>query len=506
MSLIPEQIAARLKTCTNFPSPPPVAMRVIELAQNPEIDLGTVADAVSGDPAIAAKVMRIANSALYARRRQSSNLRQALIVLGLNATLTLALSFTLVATLRKSPPKGFDFDAYWRRAIVAATWGKLLANELGRRDAEEIFLGCLLQDIGMLAIDKIAPDVYESISPFQLDHARVAQHEKTHIETDHRAIGAWLLDDWNMPANLVRAVSHSHDLTAAGVDPEYKGFIRAVAMSGELSDLWCGNPDEVSIRRAGQEAHHHLGIVPNRLAEMFEVIREQLPVAESIFEMDLFDADYLQDITDTAREILMIRNLHTLTENRDLEEQKSQLESANNVLQQEASSDGLTGVFNRRYFDEAVDKEYATAVKHDWPLSVIFVDIDRFKQINDTHGHQSGDKILREVAGLLRGNVRDSDIVARYGGDEFVLLLPGLAREGAGKIAERMIADVRNKSVDGADGERVAITLSLGVATFDAASKFDNSAELLSAADEALYHSKRNGRDQLTRYDAIQAA
>jgi len=506
MPQLPEDIAVRLKTCTSFPSPPPVAMRVIELAQNPEIDLGTVADAVSGDPAIAAKVMRIANSALYARRRQSSNLRQALIVLGLNATLTLALSFTLVATLRKSPPQGFDFDAYWRRAIVAATWGKLLASELGRRDAEEIFLGCLLQDIGMLAIDKIAPEVYDGISPFQLEHGRVAQHEKTQIDTDHRAIGSFLLQDWNMPENLVRCVSHSHDMSAAGVDPEYKGFVRAVAMSSELADLWFGNPTEISIRRAGQEAHRHLGILPNRLAEMFDTIREQLPVAEGIFEMELFEENYLQDITDTAREILMVRNLHTLTENRDLEEQKSQLESQNTMLQQEASSDGLTGVSNRRYFEESVEKEFSTATRHNWPLSVIFVDVDKFKQINDNHGHQSGDKILREVASLLRSNVRESDTVARYGGDEFVLLLPGLARSGAEKIAQRMVEDVRQASVRGADGDAVRITLSLGVATHDTESSFKDSAALLAAADEAVYHSKRNGRDRLTSYDTIQAA
>ena len=92
MVRIPDDVVTRLRTCKSFPSPPPVALKVIELAQNPEIDLATVADTISGDPAIAAKVMRIANSALYARRRQSSNLRQALIVLGLNATLTLALS------------------------------------------------------------------------------------------------------------------------------------------------------------------------------------------------------------------------------------------------------------------------------------------------------------------------------------------------------------------------------------------------------------------------------
>lgn len=506
MVQLPEGIANRLKTCTSFPSPPPVAMKVIELAQNPEIDLGTVADTISGDPAIAAKVMRIANSALYARRRQSSNLRQALIVLGLNATLTLALSFTLVASLRKAPPKGFDFDAYWRRAILAGTWGKLLASEFGRRDAEEVFLSALLQDIGMLAIDKIAPEVYDGISPFQLEHARVAQHEKTQMKTDHRMIGAWLLDSWNMPQHLSQAILHSHDLSAAGVDAEQKGFIRAVAMSGDLSDVWIGNRNEVAIRRAGIDAHRNLGILPNRLAEMFDIINEQLPVAENIFEMDLFDTDHLQDITDTAREILMIRNLHTISENRQLEEQNRELADEREELQQEVSKDGLTGAFNRRYFEDALAKEFAAAKQQNWPMSVIFVDLDRFKQINDSHGHQAGDQMLRDVAELLTNNLRSEDIVARYGGDEFVLLLPGLDAEAAEQIAARLVDGARGRSVTGAGGETVHITLSLGTATQDSSHEFDKPADLLAAADKALYHSKRNGRNQHTCYAAIKAA
>ena len=435
MTQVPEDVVNRLKTCTNFPTPPPVAMQVIQLAQNPDIDLATVADAVSADPAIAAKVMRIANSAMYARRRQSSNLRQALIVLGLNATLTLALSFTLVATLRKNPPKGFDFDAYWRRTILAATWGKLLAGEFGRRDAEEVFLAALLQDLGMLAIDKIAPDVYEGITPFQLEHARVAQHEKTHLETDHRAIGAWLLESWNMPKHLVQAVQHSHDLSGGGVEADYREFVRAVAMSGELSDVWLATKNEQGIKRIGVEAHRHLGIVPNRLADMFETIQEQIPVAENIFEMSLFEEEHVQEITDNAREILMIRNLHALSEVATLQKKTSELEDQNEELKEESSRDSLTGVFNRRAFGEALGREFAAAGKHQWPLSVIFVDLDHFKQINDTHGHQAGDAMLRAVASLLTGSLRDSDIVARYGGDEFVLLLPGTDAEVVEKVA-----------------------------------------------------------------------
>ena len=222
--------------------------------------------------------------------------------------------------------------------------------------------------------------------------------------------------------------------------------------------------------------------------------------------MDLFNGDHLQDITDTAREILMIRNLHTISENRDLEEQKKELEADREELQEEASRDALTDAFNRRYFEEALTREFETAHQHGWPMSVIFVDLDRFKQINDSHGHQAGDLMLQEVAGLLTENLRDTDIVARYGGDEFVLLLPGLDARAAEQIAGRLVNSARGRSINGTDGAELHITLSLGTATQDSAAAFEKPADLLAAADQALYHSKRNGRNQHTCFEAIEAA
>ncbi len=506
MTQIPDKIVQRLKTCTSFPTPPAVAMRVITLAQDPDIDLARVADTVSADPAIAAKVMRIANSAMYARRRQSTNLRQALIVLGLNATLTLALSFTLVSTLRRDASKGFDFDTYWKRAIFAATWGKLLASELGRRDAEEVFLASLLQDIGMLAIDKIAPETYAGISAFQLEHSRVAQHEQSCLGTDHRSVGAWLLKNWNMPASLVRGVQHSHDPGAGGVEAEYKDFVACVAMSGELADTWLSDQSETGIRRAGMQAHRHLGILPNRLAEMFGAIGEQIPVAEGLFDVDIVPADQLQDIVEAAREILVVRNLVEIGRNKDLENQKSRLTEENSLLKVESERDPLTGVYNRRAFEEAVEREFAAARKNSWPLSVVFVDLDHFKNVNDTHGHQGGDSMLKAVAALLGSTLRDTDVVARYGGDEFVLLLPGVDTRQAEAVAQRLVLRARETHADNGNGKTFSITLSLGIATSDARSKFPTSQDLLAAADAALYHSKRNGRNQLTCYDKIKAA
>lgn len=506
MSPVPDHILQRLRTCTNFPTPPAVAMKVLQLAQDPEIALAKVADAVSADPAIAAKVMRIANSAMYARRRQTTNLRQALITLGLNATLTLALSFTLVRTLRNSATGGFDFPAYWRRTVLSSAWAKLLATELMRSDAEEAFLASLLQDLGMLVIDKVWPEVYDGISPFKIDHPRICQHEQNCIGSDHYTIGAALLGIWNMPAKLVEAVQYSHDANASGADRNEKTFIRIVELSGELSDVWLGGHDPVALRRIGQQVQQKLGISASRLGEMFDIVREQLPVAEELFQMELYDSAQLQDITDMARETLVVRNLHQIHESQDLQRRTSRLEEENNELKTENNLDALTKACNRRYFEESLAREFEAAAKHAWPLSIVFVDVDKFKEVNDSFGHQAGDAVLIAVAGLLDESLRDSDIVARYGGDEFVLLLPGVDAAHADLVGTRICQGICGMKVNTGNDTTISVTLSLGIATLDSQHDFNNPKALLAAADAALYESKRNGRNRYTCHAAIKVA
>src|SRR5450631_1205569 len=136
--------------------------------------MSKVAKALSMDSALSTKILRIANSPLYAQRRKSENLRQALVVLGLNATLTLALSFSLVKSLRSGKSNGLDHPLYWRRVLLAATSARALADAMHHPMAEEIFLAALLQDVGMLALDQVMPDLYRG-EGLQRDHAALAE-------------------------------------------------------------------------------------------------------------------------------------------------------------------------------------------------------------------------------------------------------------------------------------------------------------------------------------------
>jgi diguanylate cyclase (GGDEF)-like protein len=504
MTQIPKHLVRRMAECTSRFSLPSVAVQIIELGQNSANDLGAVADAIGSDPVIVEKIMRMANSDFYARRRQSANLRQAMIVLGLSATFTLALGFSLVSTFRTFDLKGLNFDAYWRRALLAGAWGKLLAMEFGRSDAEEVFVASLLQDIGMLLIDVLHPETYRNISPFAAEHSGISEHEQSVLQSDHRAIGTWLLQSWKMPENIVQAIKHSHELTAVSLAPEIRGFTRTVALTSQLSDVFLSSPDDDAIRQVGRLAHRHFGILPNRLAELLDTVQQQAPVAESIFEMQVFSAGSLQQMTDTAREILVVPNLHKLQTGKQLSHETSNAEDG--VFNFEFDKDDATGVYSRQGFEMILRRELDAAHKHGWPLSVITLGLDDCIDHCAVAGRHAYDGMLREVIGLLTENVRETDYVAHYEDDLFVLLLPGRAREEAENVAERLLTTVHDKTITNERGKTIATTLSLGIATHDADNDFKSPKDLVSAADEALYHSQRSGRDQYTSYADIEAA
>ncbi len=158
-----------------------------------------------------------------------------------------------------------------------------------------------------------------------------------------------------------------------------------------------------------------------------------------------------------------------------------------------AITDGLTGLWNYRYFTMTVGKEVERASRFGRPLALLMLDLDHFKQVNDAHGHQRGDAVLIELAARVRSEVRDVDTVARYGGEEVVVVLPETTEGGAVHAAERICAAVRRQPFGGSGQEPAVVTVSLGVAVFPTHGATPGA--LLRSADEALYDAKRAGRD-----------
>ncbi len=188
-----------------------------------------------------------------------------------------------------------------------------------------------------------------------------------------------------------------------------------------------------------------------------------------------------------AKNTQLQKMLTALKKNRD------EIRKQNRALQVLATQDPLTGAFNRRAFFERFEMEYNRAQRYEHELSCIMVDIDHFKLVNDTYGHPVGDEVLQQVCNTLKDCLRDSDVVCRYGGEEFCLLLPECSAAGALNTAQRICRTIASKTYSG-----VTITISLGVASLD--SDPDNPPELLGQADKALYKAKANGRNGVFAY------
>lgn len=178
------------------------------------------------------------------------------------------------------------------------------------------------------------------------------------------------------------------------------------------------------------------------------------------------------------------------------------LDTANQELIRISSTDSLTGVANRRYFDEAISIEWRRARRHSNSIALLMCDIDYFKLYNDTYGHQAGDECLRKIAATIsRHTERPSDTVARYGGEKFAVILPETSIGGALIVADKIRQATKELNITHASSPTTQVSLSIGIAS--AAPGFDNPPDdLVLAADKALYRAKKEGRDRVHRADA----
>jgi len=176
---------------------------------------------------------------------------------------------------------------------------------------------------------------------------------------------------------------------------------------------------------------------------------------------------------------------------------------SNEMLKYIGLTDSLTGVYNRRYIDRRLLEEISRARRQNYQISFMYIDIDHFKRVNDTVGHQGGDEVLREVANRIKAELRLSDALARFGGEEFVVLLIDADLEAAMFVAERIRAGIEASLIELSHGLKVSITASLGVASLACTvdgSPEETALELIAHADEALYQAKEGGRNRVVRY------
>ena len=291
-----------IATATGLPTLPSVAAQIIAVVNDENATTEAYVNALQRDPALVAKILRVANSPIYGSRRGVESLKQAVVRLGLRSTQSLALSFSLISALKHQSAGALDYTGYWRRCLLSASAGRYLAKRIMPGHEEAVFLASLMQDLGMLVLDKAVPELYSSLGERQSDHARVEAYELTQIEVGHTQVGGWMLQEWGFSERMRQAVVYSH-IPLALPEGDHT-FVRCVALSALMADVM-EHPD-AGFNELTATAGQWLQMTAQHVAEIMEELGQSIPALERIFDTRLLDQDKLAMISELALERLAV--------------------------------------------------------------------------------------------------------------------------------------------------------------------------------------------------------
>lgn len=476
---LPESLQQQLKSCRTLPSIPAVAVRILELSREEDASVNEIAQVIGRDPALVAKLLRVSNSAFYGVRHEVTTVNRAVSVLGINTALSLALSFSLAKNLGRREGKSFDPIAYWRRSAISAAAGRALAQSMQGGVREELFLAGLLQDVGMLVLNEAVPNAYDPlIAAAKGSHRLLVELEQEKFGTDHAAVGAWLLEIWNLPPKYRTAVRASHDALMLP-DSELAGFCRATSVAADIAEIWVDPANATSI--AWSSASGLLKMSPEGFKGLLREVAAAIPEVTGELEINIGSEEMINQLLEQAHEALVSLTMQA-------QQQVQQIRDL-------SRRDRLTAVYNRGFLEEELPKQFEAASQSGKPLSVLFIDIDFFKKVNDTHGHETGDTVLVSTAGTIRTAARTSDVIARYGGEEFICLMPNTNADEAATVGEQIRSSVASQTIG--DAPALQVTVSIGGATHSRQRKLDDAKHLLGEADRCLYMAKAGGRNKM---------
>ena len=485
----------------SLPTLPAVAMEVLELSRQPDVPIKEIAQTIQNDQAITAKILRTVNSSYYALRSPCSTIARAAGYLGLNTVKSLVLGFSLVETFASENEEeaSFDYQSHWRRGVYSAAGAKLIADLIPQVDADEAFISGLLQDIGALAMAHILSDGYAQIfTNGSISHEDACAAETKVFGFNHVEVGAAMGTKWKLPEALLTVIERHHK--PEGCCSKLVPLLRCVILAGLaekcMAPAGANRSDLTAFRK---RAHDWFGFEQATCDGILDRMATDARDLSKLFQLDTGEHPDLSSLLHEASDLLMEHQIRQ-------DQEKSALQIA-------ALQDALTAAPNRKAFDQDLEATFAQATKTDGQFAILFIDADKFKSVNDNHGHQAGDAVLVELARRLQAELNGRGTAYRYGGEEFAILLSHTGLQDAIATAERVRLAIASTPFDLSDVQEVSVdelpvTISVGVSCRESGSgKVVRSAELmLRAADKAVYAAKDGGRNCVRLVRLVQSS
>lgn len=489
-----------------LPTPPSVATLILQELGCEDINFDRLSRIITADSALTARILKVANSPLFSPAGNISCIHVALTRLGTTQVTNIALSFILVHAFNKRRvDSGFNFNFFWRHALTSAVAANILEKEFFSENANTFITG-LLHDVGILIAGSQMPEYCALFDDSASTLEELRQKEQQIFGFSHSELGAEVLKEWRIPESITQPILYHHNPEKA--PPEYRDAAFVIQVADLVADMFHGRPstDKFGVlEKLLKQKNIDQTTIDRLVQEIFTNSLKTLAFFEIPPDKIKSPAQLLQE----ANAIMGKLNLNTDLELREMRRERDtlvdnskQLYRVNSELSRLAFEDSLTGLHNMRYFYDCFQREIQRSLRYKTCFSLILLDLDNFKEVNDTYGHPAGDRVLQYIAELISGTLRQVDLAARYGGEEFAVFLPETNRDEAMIIAERIRHQIEVHKTPW-QKHRIRVTASIGVTHFCPESETANQDEIIARADRAMYLAKEGGKNRILLAEAI---
>ena len=487
-----QQLQARIDSLSYLPTAAAVAMKFVELGQNPDAEPGDYARVIGADSSLSTKLLALANSSWAGVRNRVTTVKMAVNLLGLGTVRTLAISYCLSGLHNELHLSQAESQIFWQISLWKAVAARICASLTDPKRADEAYVAGLFQDFALSVMYSVARERYLCLLQDRgLSAAALLAAERECFGVDHADAGRTIALKLELPELFVDAIAFHHDpkrLAELVANPILREGASAAASLPHACNAWNREDSDALAALLARCTP------PVELADFVSKVQTEFTHLFSFFNEGKVPEGKLPDLlAATAREAAdnTTRLVGTVTDMvREAAEAGAQLHRRMTSLESEATSDQLTGVLNRNGFTTRSKELLAKAARYGTSIAVCYLDLDHFKQLNDTYGHALGDAVLRSAVSVSRSLLPQQAIMGRLGGDEFVILLTGCSQESARDIADKVVSTVSKQTV-AHDGQQLHVAWSAGLLYIRPTNEPQDIDQLLKAADQLMYVAKR---------------
>jgi HD-like signal output (HDOD) protein/GGDEF domain-containing protein len=463
-------IIERILSCEQLPTLPAVGARVLELSNDPNVGMSDLARAIEHDQGLAAKVLRTANSSYVGLRCKCNTLDQALVMLGLSTVKNLVLGFTLVDTVAAREIDGFDYIAFWRRAIYAAIGARGVARTLGASWGDEAFLCGLLQDMGVIAMfQALGREYADVVASAAGEHRLLVERELAALDVQHPQVGAMLAERWNLSDDLVLSIRYHERPTAA---PEaVADKVKAVALGNQAHDVLTDGEPAAALKEFERNAKAWCGIGKSAATSLLREISEAVDEVAHLFQVETGSNRDVDDVLTQAGPGACRAGVRR--------------ETIEGLIRSIDGEDPLTGLLTREAFDRRLESMLEDVCRRRRQLTLMLIGLDATSAKASSTLDRVFDSV-EQAAGTGRA------ICAKYTNDSLGVILPGYDQLEAERLAGSIRALLEGGSTPCGDA---AWQISVGIVAVppDAQAPLDRAESVTCAAAGALESARGAG-------------